>query len=332
MGGNTVFSVSYLSSLGRELSNFVNTNLVNTQAPNNNSNAGNGYTYVNYVVQPASGTTNCGPLQCGSTFNTKVYNFGYINPAFNAVTDVLSNINSSYNALVVEVVNHTFRYADFDANYTWSHTLDQNQNESTQASTNQLLDPFGDQTYANSSFNVPNRFVAYATLKYPRRFTGYKSTLLDGWNLNPLVQLQNGLPYNLVTSSFPSSASASSGWNGAGGSPAYIPVLGRNTYTLRRSEVFDLRAEKQIQLHDRYTLQLLGEAFNLFNHQNYTSVNTTGYTFGTSTAGVKTSGYTGPQTYTTQLNYNSSFGTYTNSNSNYAYSPRQVQLALRLTF
>jgi Carboxypeptidase regulatory-like domain/TonB-dependent Receptor Plug Domain len=331
-GGNTVFSISYLSSLGRELSNFVNTNLVNTQAPNNNTNAGNGYTYVNYVVQPASGTTNCGPLQCGSTFNTKVYNFGYINPAFNAVTDVLSNINSSYNALVVEVVNHTFRYADFDANYTWSHTLDQNQNESTQASTNQLLDPYGDQTYANSSFNVPNRFVAYATLKYPRHFTGYRSSLLDGWNLNPLVQLQNGLPYNLVTSSFPSSASASSGWNGAGGSPAYIPVVGRNTNTLRRTAVFDLRAEKQIQFHDRYTLQLLGEAFNLFNHQNYTSVNTTGYTFGTSTAGVKTSGYTGPQTYTTQLNYNPSFGTYTNSNSNYAYSPRQVQLALRLSF
>jgi hypothetical protein len=101
---------------------------------------------------------------------------------------------------------------------------------------------------------------------------------------------------------------------------------------LRRTEVFDLRAEKQIQFHDRYTLQLLGECFNVFNHQNYTSANGTGYTFGTATSGIDTKGYTGPQTYTTQLNYNSSFGTYTNSNSNYAYSPRQVQLALRLSF
>jgi hypothetical protein len=332
IGGHTVFSASYLSSLGRELSNFVNTNLVNTQAPNNNSNAGNGYTFVNYVVQPASGTTNCGPLACGSTFNTKVYNFGYINPAFNAVTAVVSNINSSYNALVLEVVNHTFRYADFDANYTWSHALDQNQNESTQASTNQPIDPYSDAPYANSSFNVPNRFVAYATLKYPRHYTGLKSTLLDGWNLNPLVQLQNGLPYNLVTTGFPSAASGSSGWNGAGGSPAYVPFLGRNAYTIRRAEVFDLRAEKQILFQDRYTLQLLGEVFNVFNHQNYTSVNTTGYTFGSSTAGVSDSGYTGPQTYTTQLTYNPSFATYTNSNSNYAYSPRQVQLAIRLSF
>jgi hypothetical protein len=61
-------------------------------------------------------------------------------------------------------------------------------------------------------------------------------------------------------------------------------------------------------------------------------VNNTGYTFGGSTSGVATSGYTGPQTYSTQLQYNNSFGTYTNSNSNYAYSPRQIQVAVRLSF
>jgi hypothetical protein len=77
---------------------------------------------------------------------------------------------------------------------------------------------------------------------------------------------------------------------------------------------------------------MFGECFNVFNHQNYTSVNNTGYTFGGSTSGVTTSAYTGPQTYSTQLQYNNSFGTYTNSNSNYAYSPRQIQVAVRLSF
>jgi hypothetical protein len=47
---------------------------------------------------------------------------------------------------------------------------------------------------------------------------------------------------------------------------------------------------------------------------------------------VNTDGYTGPQTYSTDLTFSNSFGTYNNSNSNYAYSPRQVQLALRLVF
>ena len=70
----------------------------------------------------------------------------------------------------------------------------QNQNQSTQASTNQLLDPYGSlaSQYGNSAFNVPNRFVGYAILKYPKSFSGSKSYLLDGWNLDPLVQVQNG--------------------------------------------------------------------------------------------------------------------------------------------
>ena len=86
-GGNTVFSLSYLAALSRELPNFVDTNLVNTPAPNNNTNNGAGYTMVNYTVTGQGGaaaTGNaCGPLPCGSTYTAKVYN-GYINPNFAA--------------------------------------------------------------------------------------------------------------------------------------------------------------------------------------------------------------------------------------------------------
>ncbi len=335
-GRNTVFSLSYLGALSRELPNFIDTNLVNTPATNNNTNNGSGYTMVNYTVTgqgggAASGNA-CGPLPCGSTYTAKVYN-NYVNTNFAHITEVVSNINASYNALVAEVSNQTFKYANFDASYTWAHALDYNQNESTQASTNVPLDPNASLSnqYGNSNFNIPNRFVGYAVFKYPKSFTGIKSYLLDGWNLNPLVQLQNGLPYYLSTSGFPSNASVTSAWNGAGGT-AFIPVLGRNTFQLRRDAVFDVRLEKQTQFADRYTLQMFAEMFNAFNHQNYTGVNNTGYTFGASTAGVPTGGYTGPQTYSTELQYNPSFGTYTNSNSNYAYSPRQIQIAVRLSF
>ncbi len=85
-------------------------------------------------------------------------------------------------------------------------------------------------------------------------------------------------------------------------------------------------------MHQGYSLQLIGECFNVFNHENYTAVNSTAYTFGSASTGVGTKGYTGPQTYTAELQYQPTFGTYTNANSNYAYSPRQVQVALRLQF
>ena len=335
-GAQTVFSLSYLGTQSRELTNFVNTNLINTAAPNNNTNNCSnsfdcGFTTVNYVIQAANNGS-CGPLTCGSTYAAKVYN-GYTNPAFAAITDVVSNVNASYNALVAEVKNQSSRFVTFDANYTWSHSLDFNQNESTQASTNQPLDPNASLSsqYGNSSFNVPNRFVGYAFIKYPNYFQGWQHYLLDGWGLNPLVQLQNGLPYSALTSSFPNGTSPSSGWNGAGGT-AFLPVLGRNTLTYRRSEVLDMRAEKDLTFHEKYNLELIAECFNVFNHENVTSVNTTGYTFGSSTPGNSAKGYTGEQTYTTPLTYNPSFGTATNVNSNYAYSPRQVQVAIRLEF
>lgn len=332
IGSQTVFSLSYLGAQSRELPNFINTNLVNTPAPNNNTNNGNGYTTVNYVIQAAS-NGNCGPVQCGSTYSAKVYN-GYANPSFAAITDVVSNINASYNAMVVEINNQSSRYVTFDASYTWSHSLDFNQNQSTQASTNQPLDPNASLAtqYGNSNFNVPNRFVGYAFIKYPNKFQGWQSYLLDGWKLNPLVQMQNGLPYSLTTSSFPNATSPSSGWNGAGGSPAYIPAVGRDTLTFRRARVFDLRAQKDLTFKERYNLQLIGECFNVFNHENVTGVNTLGYTFGSPVLGNSAKGYTGDQTYTTPLTFNPSFGSVTNVNSNYAYSPRQIQVAIRLEF
>ena len=337
-GPGTVFSMSYLATQSRELPNFINENLVNTPAPENNSINGNGYTLVNYVVTGQGGKAStgnaCGPLACNSTYTAKVYN-GYINPKFQAITRIASNINASYNALVFQIANQSSKYANFNASYTWSHSLDYNQNESTQASVNVPLDPYASlrSSYGNSSFNVPNRFVGYVLLKYPDFFhQGIRHQILDGWNLNPLVQLQNGLPYSLATSSYPSSAAVSTGWNGAGGSTTYIPGFGRNTFTLRRDEVFDVRAQKDFTVREHYDLQLLGECFNVFNHENYTSINSTGYIFGSAAVGDNSKNYAGPQTYTTELQSQPTFGTYTNANSNYAYSPRQVQVAVRLLF
>lgn len=195
---------------------------------------------------------------------------------------------------------------------------------STNGSTNLwLLRPGGNarDNYGNSSFNVPNRLVAYAMIYVPSRATGWASYLLNGWQVNPLLQMQNGLPYTLGLSGFQPGitqggvkyTSFGSGLYGSG--VTYIPQIGLNTFQRKRTIVTDVRAQKNFSFEGKYTLELLGELFNVANHQNVTSVNTTGYTFSGS-----------------NLNYNSTAGSVTNANSNYAYSPRQVQLAVRLQF
>jgi hypothetical protein len=82
---------------------------------------------------------------------------------------------------------------------------------------------------------------------------------------------------------------------------------------------------------------LLGESFNIVNHQNVTGVNTLGYTLGTTT--VTSGGVTTPTSNT--LTFNTSptspqtplFGAVTSTNSsNFQFAPRQIQIGARLQF
>jgi hypothetical protein len=66
----------------------------------------------------------------------------------------------------------------------------------------------------------------------------------------------------------------------------------------------------------------MGEAFNLLNHQNATSIDTTGYLI---------DGASSPATLP-RLTYQTTFGSITNSNSTTLYRERQIQVAMRLTF
>jgi hypothetical protein len=161
---------------------------------------------------------------------------------------------------------------------------------------------------------------------------------LGGWRIAPLVQAQTGLPYSasITSTSFKTvtltngttATLAGSGVNGAGSSSTRIPWQGRNSFNYPKTAVFDLRLGKnfyidnKIPMFERVRLELFAEVFNVMNHQNITGITTEAFTLGDVKNAVPT------QTLTP---YNQ-FATYTNSNSNYTYSPRQVQIAARLHF
>jgi outer membrane receptor protein involved in Fe transport len=295
---NTVVSVSYLGSFGRSLPDFVD---VNTGAPT---------TTITYAVGAG------GPLQAG-TYSTPLYT-SRPNKHFGAMSEIFSGVSSNYNALALQLNRRMTNHLQFMANYTWAHALDYGQNGSTFSDTNDLLVPTDIRgEYGNSIFDVRNRFVASAVAETPWHAGGWLGYLTDGWLLAPIYSSQSGLPYSLVTSGTPPNA-LGSGINGSNGRKG-IDVIGRNTFRQKRTINMDLRLSKKIMLRERLGVELIGEAFNIFNHQNVTSINTTGYIIG-GTAAAPT------------LSFNSSFGTVTNSNSNFAYSPRQVQIGARLLF
>ena len=104
--------------------------------------------------------------------------------------------------------------------------------------------------------------------------------------------------------------------------------------------VTDIRVAKHFKIQEKYDLELLGDFFNLANKQNVTGVNNTGYFVATSNVPISPSANATCTAANPCLDFfnpgtgalSSLFGTITNTNSNFVYSPRQVQIGVRIKF
>ena len=376
LGHNTTFGITYMGSFGRELPTAVDTNYnpgttaivpftittptttgLTSYPISPTSEAASSYANYPqpaqtgaYVTLPHGGSKP--PLYPSQTYYAKVYllpagasSGTRPNTAYYQILDVKSSVNSSYNALSVQV-NHRYEHGfSMMANYTWSHTLDQNPYQSTVVPSYSMLDPANPQEeYGNSVQDIRGRFVAAFVYQPQTHFHGIEDYLLGGWRIAPLIQAQSGLPFTPTiassgtgTYSVPddgtdgctpvtskgnptcSVKAANTGLNGAGSSANRLPWIERNSYNYPKSAVIDLRIGKNFEIHSSHfenaRFEIFAEIFNIANHQNITGLTTEAYSYSGST-----------------LTPYAAFGTYTNSNSNYTYSPRQVQLAGRLHF
>jgi outer membrane receptor protein involved in Fe transport len=324
VGNGTFVQLSYLGALGRHLPNFLDMNLDPTTV-----------TAGTMTVIDASGL---GPLPNGTVYPISLYTkygntnlFGAAASGFTTISEMVSNVNSNYNAGVVEVLNRSLKNLQFDASYTWSHALDFAQNALTQGSTSAWYDPYGNPrvNYGNSSYNVPNRGVAYALYKFPNVHSDnwLSRVLINDWNVDDSFQIQDGLPYTAGASGYVNK-SAFSDWNGAGGS-SVIPMIGINTKRYRRKIVDDARLEKDISFERGRSLQLMANMFNVSNHQNIDGViTTTAYSLNSTATNAGTATFQGQPNTT-----NSGFGVPNSSNSSgFLYTPREIEIAARFSF
>jgi hypothetical protein len=116
--------------------------------------------------------------------------------------------------------------------------------------------------------------------------------------------------------------------NGSGGDNRVYGV-GRNTYRYPETWKADLRLGKSFNLGQMREVELLAESFNLFNHQNVTQLETTGYYIqrGSSWSDPPTLNFlTGVKTDTT------AFGMPLNINATNFYRERQIQFGMRMRF
>jgi hypothetical protein len=297
LGWDTVFTASYLLSLGRQLPNFVDTNL----APATTTRT---YTFAG------------GPL-AGATWTLPFYTARASTGTFNQTTAIISNVNSNYNALALQMDHRMKHGLQFQLSYVFSKALDYGMNQTQGADANDQFDPTSPRAdYGISLTNIPQRFVG--SLVYAPKFSlgsRFASSIANGWTLAPAVTLQSGLPFSYIVSGGATGQApgAASTLNGSGGSN-YVQLLGRNSRKQPAIENVDLRLSRAFAFREKYHLEALLESFNLFNRRNITSVNTTAYT---------NSG--------TTLTYQSSFGTPTGA-GNTVYRERQIQASVKFHF
>ena len=296
ISSNTVFSASYVGSKGRQLPRFIDVNL---PAP----------TTLTYTVGggPLDGQTQIVPFFGGTRPNA---NFGRL-------SQITYDVDTTYHALVLALNRRLTKGLQVQTSYTFSRARDNGQSSQTFTSGNNVLNPYdlgGEDAISN--FDVPHRF-SFSAVWQPHS----DSVWLDHFTFAPIIAASSGSPFsNFISGTPPPANRISTGILGAGGS-SRLPSLERNTFRTPYQTNVDFRIARAFALPGKARIEVLAEAFNLFNRINYTQMNNSFYAIGgTATAAT--------------LTYNAAtFNAPTNANNGtFAPRPREIQLGIRVNF
>ncbi len=289
---NTVVSVSYIGSLGRNLPTFYDLNYVRTGQTTfsivGGPFGGQSLTLPQYSRAPGAGTQ--------------------------ALTRIQSTVKSQYDALVLKGERRFTDGLQFQASYTFARSTDTNQNSATFTQTNSPYDILdGSFDAGPSNFDIRHRFVASAVWS-PTFYKGDRNSIgnyiLNGWTLSPIINYFSGSPFSATVS-----GQSLNGTNGGN----FFPLLGRNSERLPSLTNIDLRLSKRFRVTETTSLEFLAEAFNLLNSTHIFGTNSTLY----NRAGTPANPL---------LNFNStSYGQITATDST-LFRERQIQFAARLQF
>jgi hypothetical protein len=298
---NTVFSISYLFNIGRNIPQFVDLNLPLPTATR-------------------TFTINGGPLN-GYQFSTPFFAGARPISNFLGIIEVQSTSKSRYDGLVLQLNRRMTHGVQFQTNYTFAHATDFGQQLGTFApSFPTVSNPFDRSIDKGRSENdIKHHFVGSLVWSIGESFGLARSSmgkaLFGGLQISPIVNISSGRPVTPFISASPSGGT-SSGLLGSGG-PQRTFFLPRGIDSRPAVATVDLRLSKRIRFTENMNLEFLAEGFNIFNRSNVTGITDQEYTFSSAT---------------NTLNFQSNYLTPTTLNNTINLSPRQIQLAVRFHF
>jgi hypothetical protein len=241
------------------------------------------------------------------------YPAGFGVPApYNSVDTQKSDASSWYNALTVNLEKRFSKHFQMLSSYTWSHTLDNGTDlQSTLEPQDSRFPQLERANSDNDQRHRWVLSGVYQSSPHSAG-EGFAKSFFSNWTVAPLIEVSSGRPFDVISgedtrldlgASNERPSVVPAGTAGATTSPfiknfAFIPAsvcltnsgqtfsipgisppygcdgnLGRNRFTMPMFFSWDMRVSKGINLNERLRMDLIADAFNLFNHTNISAVN-----------------------------------------------------------
>jgi hypothetical protein len=296
---DSALDISVLRSKGVHLGSFYNVNQPNPtgQVTVHNSQGGSGLKNTYFAAPGIPGSRSAAP--------------GF--PVLYAVYfEAASRWNSEWNGLLVNFNKRMSHHFSTGVSYTWSKGIDDGPNPSF------VLIPQDSQNLkaerAISSDNVGQRFVLNATVDGPT----HRSPAVNNLHLSTIITLES-----------PNYFTKFAGFDANGdifGNNDRVGIEPRNTFKGDSYQTIDLRLSRTFKATERLSVETMAEAFNLFNTVNVRFFNTVYGAADFCPFNPTAQGCSATQRFL-EGSPNANYGT-----PRAVYNPRQIQLALRLSF
>jgi len=281
--------------------------------------------------------------------NAKDVNFLRPYQGYGDIAQIQDGSSSNYHSLQIAINRRYATGLFFSVAYTWSKVLGVTSGDGgyvrIDGRTRQI-------NYGPLSFDRRHTFATNIIYPFPSIFhsNGILHTAVDGWQVSTIVRFQTGAPFTpsfgvagfgnqTLTGSYtegarlrvvgnPYQGTSSTPYNRLNPAAFAAPLvgdpglgaIGANSFNAPGTDDVDLALQKEFRVRERYNFQLRADAFNVFNHTQFTGINSN-----INFNGPNNGAFTNPAS-NTPSQYNG-FGSVSS-----AADPRIVQLLGRITF
>lgn len=225
---------------------------------------------------------------------------------YRSITMITPQFNSNYHSLQAMFQRRFTGASQVNVAYTWAKNLTDNQTDRSTAPMNSY-DIRADR--GRATLDRRHIFTANYIYDIPffNKYHGFGGALLKGWQVSGIVSLQTGLPFTALGANFdpsglgnipaliagnrprtlcdPNAGAPETflAWFNtacfqtnptAAPQPNVISNTGRGTIDGPPTKRFDFSLFKRINIGEKVSIQLRGEAFNIFNHTNFRVIQT----------------------------------------------------------